>query len=147
MTDIDRESRQPACPTWPAEPWPLRLAPEPWRPCLLYIGAWLGGFCYMAIVFSGSCGLIALPLALAAFKPEIGVSRVVLWFHRLIGPRWFLTAYMAVMVPLVFVMMYGMQVAIYIRVRHGKKYFDFPTRRDAYSVAVPDLDQRLRVDD
>jgi hypothetical protein len=101
----------------------------------------------MAIIFSGFCGLITLPLALAAFKPDAGVSRVVLWFHRLIGPKWFLTAYITVMVPSVFLIVYGMQVAIYIRVRYGKTYFDCPARRDTPSLSARRLDQRDQVDD
>jgi len=126
MSTIDYRDEQPADPTWPAEPWPLRRAPERLRPCFLYVGAWLGGFCYAVIVFSSLTGLTILPLVLAAFKPDARFARIVLWFHGLTGPDWFLPAYMVVTLPLFLVALYGMRLAIFIRIRYGKKYFDLP---------------------
>jgi hypothetical protein len=142
MTDIDRNGEQPTCSSWPPEPWFIRRAPEHWKLCLLYACAWLGSFCWAAIVFSGFWCLVALPLALAAFSPHLRISQVVLWFHRLIGPKWFLTAYTAVMLPMALLITYGMNLCIYVRVHHGRKYFDFPKRREGYPLTSTAPNQR-----
>jgi hypothetical protein len=146
MTDVDRDSPQPACPTWPAEPWPLRRVPERWKPCLLRIAASLGTFCYTAIVISALSGLTFVPLAFAALKIDSGVSRAFMWLHRLIGPRWFLPAYSAIMLVLFCLLLYGMQVAIYIRMRYGKKDFNSSTCHDTNNVTALVPDQRNQVD-
>ena len=63
-------------------------------------------------------------------------------FHQLIGLKWFLTAYMAVMVPLALLTTYGMQLCIYVRVHYGKKYFDLPKRREDYPLTSTAPNQR-----